>query len=140
MCRRRLILALVVTTGVGALLAGCGGSAAPADPGAGTSAPSDSAGGTDAVGEWRSGADQPAWLVIEADGTVSGSDGCNNLAGTAALGGTEIVFDPGVMTLMACPGVTVSFAGLSTGTVDGDVLTTYDDAGTEIVRLTRVEE
>jgi heat shock protein HslJ len=43
-------------------------------------------------------------LEIAADGTVSGSGGCNRYRGRAALGDGTIAFSPLAATRMACPG------------------------------------
>ena len=43
-------------------------------------------------------------LAFEADGSVSGSGGCNRYVGQATLQGEQLIFAPLATTRMACPG------------------------------------
>ncbi|MBM7832204.1 heat shock protein HslJ [Agromyces cerinus] len=78
------------------------------------------------------------FIVIAADGSASGSDGCNTFGGsTWTVDGDTIEFTPGVATLMACEGVDQWLNAKSTATVDGDTMTFYDESGAEIGTLPR---
>ncbi|WP_419785144.1 META domain-containing protein [Pseudodesulfovibrio sp.] len=72
--------------------------------------------------------DQPLTIELKADGTVSGSGGCNTFTGTYTLEGDELKFGPLTSTEKACGGATgeqeftyLSFlARVSRVEVDGD--------------------
>ncbi|MDO9397088.1 MAG: META domain-containing protein [Herbiconiux sp.] len=131
MSSRSLVTALALTFGLVALT-GCASGGQGASSGGG-------AGETDAspVGVWRAEAPDEAWLEIADDGSVSGSDGCNAVTGSADVTGAEVTFTMGLSTLIACPDVSITFSGLRSASVSGDVLTTRDAAGAEIVALRR---
>ena len=120
----RLIPTMAALGAVAALaLAGC---AAPASTVAGT---------------WH---EQPApdngevpELVLAADGGLSGTDGCNSLAGGWAASGSTVTFGDVAMTLMACEDVDTWLMDLSTGTISGDTLTILDASGATIGELHR---
>lgn len=94
------------------------------------------------VGRWIP-ADLPAGPFAEfaADGTWSGSDGCNGAAGSwlAGAAGGFLATAPSVSTLVACPGVDVAAQlGLARrAAFDGPVLVLLDAGGGEIGRLRR---
>ena len=126
------LAAAVATT----LLAGCAsvgsGDASPAEP---HSSPPPNAQPADPIGTWTSD-DGNAWLTFEAE-KFTGDEGCNAVKGSYLLDGDAIAFTPGLMTRMACPGVTLSFRTLTRAVIDDDRMTVYDAEGTELVVLTR---
>ncbi|MDQ2660953.1 MAG: META domain-containing protein [Actinomycetota bacterium] len=76
-------------------------------------------------------------LTFAEDGSVSGSDGCNRLAGSWNLSGDKIVTDNLATTLMACDGVDTWLSGFATAVVDGDRLVVNGTDGEEIGVLQR---
>jgi heat shock protein HslJ len=89
------------------------------------------------VGQWvESDAPDAAYLTLAADGTVSGSDGCNRLVGgwTVADDGA-VEFGALASTLMACEGVETWLGGASTGRIQGGVMTIQDATGEVIGQL-----
>ncbi len=91
-----------------------------------------------AEGTWGKEAQGMPQLVLAEDGSLSGTDGCNRLMGkwTAKDDGT-VDFGQVATTMMACEGVDTWLSGLSTGTVEGNVLHVKDTAGKEIGTLDR---
>lgn len=78
------------------------------------------------------------FIIIAADGTAGGNDGCNGFGGsTWTIDGAAIAFTGGAMTLMACEGVDQWLNSRSTATVDGDTMTFFDESGAEIGTLPR---
>jgi len=55
------------------------------------------------VGQWGEIGERSAYLTIVADGTVTGSDGCNGMSGTWSTSGGVVEFSDMFMTLMMCP-------------------------------------
>lgn len=93
----------------------------------------------DVVGSWGDpGVKEKPSLEFNADGTVSGSDGCNRLSGSWTENGGVISFGPLASTKMACEGSDPWLVDPASATVKGDVLTVSDSAGTEIGTLDRV--
>lgn len=112
-------------------LTGCASGASPESGDGGTTAqPS-------AVATWRAEEPGTAWLRIGDDGAVTGSDGCNDVTGTASVSGDAVDFSMGLMTLKACSGVTLTFQRLTSGELSGDVLTVRDRDGADLVELHR---
>ncbi|HEY1104697.1 MAG TPA: META domain-containing protein [Agromyces sp.] len=112
-------------------------SAEPAG-GTGSPAPTDAGAASAFVGTWGTDGAQQAFLVIAADGTVTGSDGCNSLTGRwEPEDGDRIEFDQMASTLVACDGVDQSLAQLDSASVDGDTLTVYDDHDAVVATLPR---
>jgi hypothetical protein len=103
---------------------------------------------TDIVGRWiaadatSTSPDQP-FVAFHADGTYTGSDGCNGAGGGWALGeGGEFVATMGASTLIGCDGVGIpgwvtsaSRLGLELGETDAPVLTLFDRKGNTLGRL-----
>lgn len=90
------------------------------------------------VGTWGTADPQQPHLVIAADGTLSGSDGCNQLAGGwEAEDDGSIEFDDVAITQMACEGGDQTLGRLDSATVSGDTLTVIDDHGTVLATLPR---
>ena len=78
------------------------------------------------------------YIVIAADGTAGGNDGCNGFGGMNwTVEGATITFTDGAMSLMACEGVDQWLNQRSTATVDGDTMTFFDESGAEIGTLPR---
>lgn len=111
--------------GAGALalsLAACGGSE-PVSP----------------EGTWGEDGEGLPQLTFEADGVLTGTDGCNRLSGTWEIDGETVEFGPLISTLMACEGVDTWLAQGASATIDGDVLTVLDEEGNEIGTLEKSE-
>jgi heat shock protein HslJ len=80
------------------------------------------------------------FVEVAADGTWTGSDGCNGAAGAWRLGpGGRLLATIGSTTAMACEGAALpySLAGASRASVDGSTLTVFDSAGSVLGTLTR---
>lgn len=76
-------------------------------------------------------------LELTADGSVTGSDGCNHLAGSWEQDGETVVFSDMLGTLMACMNVDVWLSDPATATLTGDTMVLYDSEGTELGELHR---
>ena len=98
---------------------------------------------SDLLARWEAEGDFQAdvpFAEFHADGTWSGSDGCNGARGRWSMGeGGELLATSGISTLMACDGVgapgMVASAG-RVGNVDGK-LVLVDAAGVELGALVR---
>lgn len=99
----------------------------------------DSALASEVLGTWAGQAEGDAApeLTFVDDGTFSGTDGCNRLAGRWEADDAEIEFDDVAITQMACSGFTSWLDRLDTASVSGNTLTVFDDPGAEIGTLTR---
>lgn len=91
----------------------------------------------DPSGTWGSDGNGQPNLTLDADGALSGTDGCNRLSGAWTAEGETVDFGIVVTTEMACQGVDTWLSALATATVDGDTLTVKDDAGETIGELER---
>lgn len=97
----------------------------------------------DLVGLWVAdvpSTEQEPHVELLADGTYSGSDGCNGAAGRWALGGAgRILATSGPMTAIGCEGAPVPtwLASAGRAGLDGDRLVLLDASGTELGRLGR---
>lgn len=93
----------------------------------------------DPVGTWGDpGAEHAAYLSLEADGGLSGSDGCNRLTGTWKLNpADQIQFEQVASTQMACEGVDTPLAGLDVATISGTTMTVFGEADAQIATLER---
>lgn len=120
MLTRRKSMA-VLALALGLVLAGCSSGDGAADPG----------------GVWGSEADGQARLELGDDGSLTGNDGCNQLAGEWEQDGDTVTFNDVAMTLMACEDVDTWMTGLATATVSGDTMTVLDQAGDELGTLER---
>ena len=79
---------------------------------------------------------------FDANGTWTGSDGCNGMMGAWRLGtGGRLLVTSGPMTAMGCEGVPIDrwVGGAARVGFDGDVLVTFDNTGAELGRLVRSE-
>lgn len=90
-----------------------------------------------AEGTWGSSAEGQPQLVLAADGTLSGTDGCNRLAGSWEQSGADVTFGQVASTLMACEGVDTWLSTLDSATIDGSTLHVKDQSGAEIGTLSR---
>ncbi|KQR52367.1 hypothetical protein ASF88_12530 [Leifsonia sp. Leaf336] len=101
------------------ILTGCGPAAAPP------------------AGTWGSSAEGEPQLVLEADGSLSGTDGCNRLHGTWSKAGNTVTFGEVASTRMACRGVDTWLINLATATVSGTTMRVLNSSGTKIGTLSR---
>lgn len=102
------------------MLAGCAsGSSEPADP----------------VGTWGATADGSPQLVLASDGTVTGTDGCNNMTGSWDEADGTVTFSPFATTMMACEGVDTWLSGAAAATIDANAMDIKDGTGTAIGTL-----
>lgn len=99
-----------------------------------------SASSGEATGTWGEEADGQPHLVLEADGTLSGTDGCNRLSGGWEQDGEVISFGEVATTMMACPDIDTWLMDLDTARIDGDTLLVSDASGTEIGSLAKVTQ
>lgn len=89
------------------------------------------------VGTWgRQGRGLPH-LTLSDDGRLSGSDGCNRLAGGWTLDDGAVKFGPLVSTLLYCEGVDTWLRLARSATVEGNTMHVRDDEGREIGTLDR---
>ena len=93
--------------------------------------------GTDSVATW--GDPAGAHLVLNENGEVTGSDGCNRLMGSWVDEGDSVAFDNIAATRMACMDVDTWLSALATVTVHDNSLHVFDAGGTEIGTLDRAE-
>ena len=95
-------------------------------------------GSPDAVGSWGTdGPGQPN-LVLEADGKLHGTDGCNRLVGSYEASGTTITFGPMGGTRMFCEGVDTWLSHAAGATLGADTLEITDAQGQRIGSLERL--
>lgn len=106
------------------------GAAAPLAPGLVPAEP---------AGRW--GGPGGSFVEFAADGSWTGSDGCNGAGGSWVAGpdGAFLAAAPSVRTLIACDGLDVATAltGARTVGLDGETLVLLDVAGAELGRLDR---
>src|SRR3954470_10330617 len=89
------------------------------------------------AGTWGSSTQGEPQLVLQANGSLSGTDGCNRLTGTWSKNGKTVTFGEVASTRMACAEVDTWLINLATGTVAGKTMHILDAAGTEIGTLSR---
>ncbi|MDG4830511.1 META domain-containing protein [Solwaraspora sp. WMMD1047] len=95
------------------------------------------------LGRWvpatgPTGAPDPAFVELTADGSWRGSDGCNALGGRwVAASGGPLLATSGASTLVGCDNVPIAqwLSEASQAGLDGDVLVLVDAKGTELGRL-----
>lgn len=90
-----------------------------------------------AEGTWGQESAGKPQLVLEKDGSLQGTDGCNRLMGTWSAENHKVTFEGVASTAMACEGVDDWLSGLHTATVDRDTLIVKDASGAEIGQLER---
>lgn len=89
------------------------------------------------LGQWGDDDGASPWLRFEADGTLTGSDGCNRMSGSWAVADELVTTSEVVRTLMWCEDYTEWIGGLSAVEVDGDELIVFDADGERIGALSR---
>lgn len=89
------------------------------------------------VGQWVESDDMDApFLTLSADGTLSGSDGCNNLVGEWTLADDGAVqLGPLASTRKFCEGVDTWLSLAETARIQGGVMTIQDAAGETLGQL-----
>ena len=121
--RKTFVQVVLVTLALTALLSGCASSSQP----------------DSVVGSWGSTQHGKPGLVIKADGSFSGTDGCNRMTGTGSIEGSSIVFGTIATTLMACEGVDTWLSRASRGLAGPHTLTIYDATGSVIGTLNEAQ-
>lgn len=116
-------------------LGGCAGGTGDVSSGA---APS-GAGPTDVTGTWGSTAQSSPNLTFAAEGTVTGTDGCNRLTGSWSVDGDVVRLGPLASTRMYCEGVDTWLSHASEVVVNGTTLDVSDDTGARIGTLERAQ-
>ncbi|MGN7798845.1 META domain-containing protein [Leifsonia sp. 22587] len=96
-----------------------------------------SSAGSGFTGSWGSTATGQPHLTITADGSFSGSDGCNELSGTGTVSGDTFTFGPFASTLKACEGVNPWLSRAHTAKVSGDELVVYANGGQKVGTLAK---
>ena len=96
----------------------------------------------DLVGRWVPAglsSDTDPHVVLDADGTWRGSDGCNGVGGRWAVSEGRLLAVEGATTLMGCPGAPVGawMGSASYATFEGAELVLLGADGTELGRLVR---
>ncbi|WP_180968909.1 META domain-containing protein [Microbacterium aurantiacum] len=122
--------AFVLPTAVLALVLALSGCAT------GTTGPGEAEGDI-VIGTWSSAEKGEPHLTFQEDGTYTGSDGCNGLAGSYSQTDETIVLEPGLATRKACIGVDAWLFGAHTASLSEDSLIVFSKDGTEIGTLTR---
>lgn len=77
------------------------------------------------------------FLTFAEDGSLSGSDGCNNFTGHWTRDGNEVTIELGAMTLKACQDVDTWLSGAASASVAESLLTVHDHEGQPIGTLPR---
>ncbi|GAA1765294.1 META domain-containing protein [Agromyces humatus] len=119
-----LIRSLLATAAIGAalVLTGCAGDDGPLER-------------STVATTWGSEDEGQPHLTFAENGSVSGSDGCNRLAGNWTLTEGTITTDSLATTLMACDGVDTWLSGFATAVIDGDRLIVSGIDGEQIGEL-----
>lgn len=85
--------------------------------------------------------DQPITALFRADGTLTGSSGCNQYTAGYTTTGSSIKITPGISTMMACAPAVMEqesryfslMAGATTYSASGDTLLLFDSKGNAIL-------
>lgn len=98
-------------------------------------------GSEDAVGTWGDSSDETSpYLVLDDDGSFTGSDGCNTLTGSWSIDeADQVEFEDVASTMKACEDVDDWLAGLDVANVSDDTMTVLGQDGAEIGQLERTE-
>lgn len=123
---KRTIISLAAAAFLCFGVAGCAASA-------GSDAPSP-------VGSWGSQNDGQPNLEFVDDGTVHGTDGCNQLVGSWTQDGATVMMPELASTMMFCEGVDDWLNGATSATISGSTLTVEGEDGTAIGTLERAGE
>ncbi|WP_460798134.1 META domain-containing protein [Microbacterium sp. GXF0217] len=132
MTSHRIRTAIVVAAAA-LLLTACAPANGPSDAPTSTASPDE----PDVVGSWGSDAAGQPFLEFTAEGTVTGTDGCNGISSTYTVVDDSIEIASFFSTLKACQGVDDWLRGLSTARLDGDTLIVMNREGTKIGELSR---
>ena len=97
------------------------------------------------LGQQPPAPDVSSLIVLESDGTVSGSGGCNRLRGHAKFSANTVSFGPMMMTRMACSGTKMTQEQMFTQALDaarhwrieGDLLVLEDAAHSQLLTFRR---
>ncbi|MDX6287986.1 MAG: hypothetical protein QOG53_3471 [Frankiales bacterium] len=92
------------------------------------------------IGTWLPDVARRPRITFKADGTYTGSDGCNGSRGAWAVGdGGQVVVTSGVSTLVGCENINVAnwIAKAARAAIDGDTLVLYDARAQETHRVHR---
>ncbi|WP_189350134.1 META domain-containing protein [Zhihengliuella salsuginis] len=89
------------------------------------------------LGRWGMDDGASAWLRFDADGSLTGSDGCNRLSGSWSVDDGRVRTLGVVRTLMWCENLVEWIGDLDTLEVEGDVLVVFDADGGRVGTLTR---
>ncbi|MGK0741000.1 META domain-containing protein [Leucobacter sp. Z1108] len=79
------------------------------------------------------------WLVLEADGSFNGSDGCNGIFGAYTMSGDTVTLGDMGSTLMFCEGVDTWLSDASTARIDNNTMTVMNADSQEIGTLERTK-
>jgi len=91
---------------------------------------------SDVVGTWsQTDSEPPVNLELAEGGTVSGTDGCNQLNGPWKIDGSEVELGPFAATMMACENVNTWLSAATSANVDGEEMTVYNEDHKEIGAL-----
>jgi heat shock protein HslJ len=77
------------------------------------------------VGTWGTDAQSAPNAAFNSDGTVTGSDGCNDFQGTWSGSEGSIAVGSLVASAVACPSVDTWLTGMTSVSVSGDTLAVY---------------
>lgn len=89
------------------------------------------------VGTWGAGGEGQPQLIIDEDGSLGGTDGCNVMFGNWESDANGIIFRETGGTLMFCEGVDDWLKNLDSATVQGNELRILDRDGQEIGTLAK---
>ena len=118
------VLAAFALAGGALLLGGCSSPAQATDP---------------LIGTWGTAVQGKPQLVFDTEGNFSGSDGCNRVGGNYTSSETGIDFGPMFSTMMYCEGVDTWLGQATHATLDGKIMSLFDEAGTEIGQLEKAD-
>jgi len=89
------------------------------------------------AGTWGEGGEGQPQLILDEQGGVGGTDGCNTIVGEWSTAASGIVFGDMLGTLMYCEGVDTWLTNMKSAAVRGDELHILDRDGVEIGVLKR---
>ena len=79
------------------------------------------------------------WLVLEADGSFNGSDGCNGVFGAYTVSSDTVTLADMGSTLMFCEGVDTWLSNAATARIDDNTMTVMNADAQEIGTLERTK-
>ncbi|MDR6971556.1 META domain-containing protein [Leifsonia shinshuensis] len=92
---------------------------------------------SDVPGKWGSTDPGEPNLIIDSDGSYTGSDGCNTMSGKGTISGTTIELGTVATTQKACADVDTWMSTAESGKADGNTMIVYDSSGKKIGTLQR---